>query len=121
MSTMQISQFFVDKRQLELDVYFWLIPNASAATGVVHLLLQTQVTNSISLTDTMAFPIEWTLYLRWQLASEICTGQPQAIVANCNARAKEYRDILEGWDVEDSPMQFQMDQRMSNFGVSNFS
>lgn len=118
--TGQVSQFFVDKQQTELDVYMWLIPDATAAAGRIHLLLETQVTNVISLTDTVAFPIQWTLALRWGLADEICTGQPQAIVERCATRAGVYRDALEGWDVEDTGTSFAPDQRAGNYGVSQF-
>lgn len=118
--TGQVSQYFVDKQAAEIDVYFWLIPDATAATGTAHLLLENQVTNNISLTATMGFPIEWTLWLRWGLADELTTGQPPAIVQRCAAKAALYREQLEAWDVEDAPTQFAPDQRAANYGVSNF-
>lgn len=111
--TGQISQFFVDKQATSLNVYFWLIPDATAAAGTAHLYLEQQVTQLVSLTDTMAFPVEWTLALRWGLADEICTGQPQAIVQRCQQRAQYYRAALEDWDVEDVPTSFAPDQRMT--------
>lgn len=109
--TGQINSYFVNKKQLELSVFFWLIPDATAATGTAHLLLQTQVTNFISVTEEMNFPIEWRMFLRWALADELATGQPQAIMDRCQQRAETYRDALEGWDVEDAPTQFTADQR----------
>ena len=94
--------FFVDKQQLNLVVTVWPAPSATAATGQVHLVLQNQITGAVSLTDQMAFPIEWFVGITWGLADELCTGQPDAIVARCAMRAKQFREDLEGWDVEDA-------------------
>ena len=109
--TGQINSYFVNKKQDELSVFFWLIPDATAATGTAHLLLQTQVTNFISVTETMNFPIEWRLFLHWALADELATGQPQAIMDRCQQRAERYRQMLEDWDVEDAPTRFTPDGR----------
>jgi len=106
-----LNSYFVNKKQLVLSVFFWLIPDATAATGTAHLLLQTQVTNFISVTETMNFPIEWRIALRWGLADEICTGQPQAIMDRCQQRAQAYRTMLEDWDVEDASTSFAPDAR----------
>lgn len=111
--TGQINSFFVNKKQSELSVFFWLIPDATAATGTVHLLLQTQVTNFTNVTEEMNFPLEWRMFLRWGLADEICTGQPQAIMDRCQQRAMYYKDVLENWDVEDAPTRLTPDQRSS--------
>jgi len=109
--TGQINSYFVDKKQLQLDVFFWLVPDATAATGEAHLLLQTQVTNFISVTETLNFPVEWRIALRWGLADELATGQPQAIMDRCQQRSQMYRDMLENWDVEDAPTRFTPDSR----------
>jgi hypothetical protein len=106
-----VTQYLVDKQPAVLNVTLWLIPDATAATGSVHFLFQIQVTNPISLTETMQFPIEWRMALRWGLADDISTGQPAAVVANCAAKAAFYWDALENWDVEDAPTQFQPDSR----------
>lgn len=112
-----INSYFINKQQTYLSVFFWLIPDATAATGAAHLLLQTQVTNFISVTETMNFPIEWRIALRWGLADELATGQPQAIMDRCQQRAMQYRDMLENWDVEDAPTRVTPDGR-SGFGSS---
>lgn len=106
-----INSYFVDKQATQLSVFFWLVPDATAALGAVHLLLQTQVTNPISVTETMNFPVEWRIALRWGLADEICTGQPQAIMDRCQQRALAYRTALEDWDVEDVSVRFAADTR----------
>jgi hypothetical protein len=113
----QINSYFVDKKQSQLSVFFWLIPDVTAATGTAHLLLQTQVTNFISVTETVNFPIEWRIALRWGLADELATGQPQAIMDRCQQRSLMYRTMLEDWDVEDAPTRFTPDSRglMRNF------
>jgi len=106
-----INSYFVNKQATQLSVLFWPAPDATAATGVGHLVLQTQVTNFISLTETMNFPLEWRIALRWGLADELATGQPQAIMDRCQQRAAAYRAMLEDWDVEDAPTRFTVSQQ----------
>ena len=109
--TGQINSYFINKKQTQLDVTFWLIPDTTAATGTAHLVLQTQVTNFINVTETLNFPIEWRIALRWGLADELATGQPQAIMDRCQQRSVMYREMLENWDVEDAPTRFTPDSR----------
>lgn len=118
-NTGQINSYFVDKKQSVLSVFFWLVTDATAATGTVHLLLQTQVTNFINVTEEMNFPIEWRIALRWGLADELATGQPQAIMDRCAQRALAYRTTLEDWDIEDTPTRFTPDQR-SQYATGRF-
>lgn len=106
-----LSSYFVDKQQNSLDVYVWNLPDATAATGTLHVLIQQQVTNLVTVSDTMNFPQEWFIALHWGLADEIATGQPQAIMDRCAQRAQFYREKLEEWDVEDASTFFQMDAR----------
>lgn len=110
-----VNSYFVDKKDTYLDVFFWLTPDATAATGTAHVILQQQVTNFTALTDTMNFPVEWYLALIWGLADEICGGQPQAIMTRCANRAAFYKDKLDNWDVEDASTSFQPDQRSTMF------
>jgi len=117
--TGQINSYFVDKQQTQLSVFFWLIPDATAATGLAHLQIQNQVTNFILVTETMNFPIEWRIGLRWALADELATGQPQAIMDRCQMRAQSYRTMLEDWDVEDAPTRFTPDSR-SQYAAGSF-
>ena len=106
-----LNSYFVDKQVSVLSVHFWLVPDTVAATGTAQLIVQQQVTNLVSLTDTMNFPQEWFLALRWGLADDICTGQPQAIMDRCAGKAMFYLNALEAWDVEDASTMFQPDQR----------
>lgn len=114
-----LNSYFVNKQQSVLSVFFWLIPDATAALGTGHVLLQQQVTNFTAVNETMNFPIEWRIALRWGVADEICTGQPAAIVERCRERAAMYWEELEGWDVEDAPTRFAPDQR-SQYYSSRF-
>lgn len=107
----QLNSYFVDKQQTSLDVFFWLTPDAIAALGTAHLIIQYQVENATMLNDQMNFPIEWFIALRWGLADEIATGQPMEIQQKCAARAAEYKEKLDNWDVEDASTVFQPDQR----------
>lgn len=108
------NQYFVDKRVSTLEVSVWPSPDTSTALGTFHFICQTQATNFVSITDTMAFPSEWAMALRWGLADEICTGQPQAIVQRCGMRAAQFKEILEDWDVEDVPVYFSPDMQGAN-------
>lgn len=115
----QINSYFVDKQQLTLNVSFWLTPDTQAATGTAHLIRQEQVTQAVELDDTMNFPVEWFMALRWGLADEIVTGQPESLVIRCANKAAMYFQILNDWDVEDAPTFFQPDQRTTQH-VGNF-
>lgn len=115
-----VSQYFIDKQATSLNAYTWLIPDATAATGQMVLMLQQQVTNPISLTETMNFPLEWNIALVWALADERATGQPAEIMTRCAQKATFYWDALENWDVEDAPTSFAPDMRQGGYGMGNF-
>lgn len=116
-----VTQFVIDKFQTQLRATFWPCPDSSdASLGAVHFLMQVQVTNAISLTETMNFPQEWRMALRWGLADELSTGQPEAIMQRCQQRAEMYRTALEDWDVEDAPTSFAPDPQWQNMGASRF-
>lgn len=115
-----INSYFVDKQATQLSVTFWLCPDTTeAANGVAHVLLQAQATTPIALNDTINFPEEWRMALRWGLAADICTGQPQAVIDRCEQKAEFYRNALSSWDVEDASTSFAPDssrgQDMSSF------
>lgn len=106
-----INSVFIDKQQLALVCNFWLVPDATAALEVAHVILQYQVTNFTNLTEGVEFPQEWFLALRWGLADDICGGQSVKIMERCSNRANTFRTALEDWDVEDAPTFFQADSR----------
>ena len=92
-------------------MYLWQTPDAEAATGTVHLIMQRQATELINLTDDLDFPQEWFIALHWGLADEISTGMPKAVQDRCERRAKELFEALEAWDVEDASTMFTPDSR----------
>lgn len=105
-----ISQYYTEKLYDQLKVTFWLCPDSTeAANGAAHLLLQTQWTNPTELDDTLQFAPEWRIAVRWALAYDLATGQPQAVIDRCEKNMMTYMDALEGWDVEDAPTSFQPD------------
>lgn len=115
-----INTYFTQKNQTNLTVYFWSTPDvAAAANGFCSLLVRKAVANPASIAAQMAFPPEWYIALRWGLADELTTGQPDSIVTRCATRAAAYRTALEDFDVEDAPTYFQPDQRMQ-YGAANF-
>lgn len=107
----QISSYFINKQATTLQVSFWYTPDATAATGTAHLMVQRQVAPPISLTTDMVFPIEWATFLKWALADESSSGQPKAVQDKCTMKAESARAALEGWDVEDTPTYMQVDSR----------
>lgn len=115
----QISSYFVNKQSDLLIVTFWNTPDLEEATNTAHVLLQRQVTDPINLTETMMFPPEWRIALRWGLADDLATGQPDAISGRCTQRATAFREALEDWDVEDTVTRFALDQRMM-YGYGKF-
>lgn len=102
---------YPDKQLNFININLWLVPDATAVTGTVHLITDMQVGNFVQVTDTMAFPPEWALALEWGLANQLSTGQPQAVIDRCEKWATFYQSELEDWDVEDASTSFQMDTR----------
>lgn len=111
-----INSYMVNKQAEYLEVRFWNVPDATEALNKAVLLMQVEAPNNINLQADMDFPQEWRIALRWGLADDICTGQPQAIMNRCAERANAYREALENWDVEDAPTSFAPDQR-AGYGV----
>lgn len=114
----QPTSYFVDKQRLTLNVNLWPTPDANAALGSLHLVLQTQVPLGTNLTEAVYFPAEWFLGVVWALADELSTGQPTAIVENCRTKKKEFLEALEAWDVEDAETFFVPDTRGGLYGSS---
>ena len=115
-----VNSYFVDKQQTQLSVSVWNVPDTTAAAGTLHLILQVQATTPVALTDTTGFPQEWALALRWGLADDLATGQPQAILQRCAIKAETYRRALEDWDVEDASTMFAPDSR-GQFAAQSFT
>lgn len=111
-----INSFMVNKQAEFLQVRFWKTPDINEAVNSVVMLTQVAAPNAINLQEDMKFPQEWRIALRWGLADDISTGQPQAIMERCAERAQAYRAVLEDWDVEDAPTSFAPDMR-SGYGV----
>ena len=108
-----VNSYAVDKQAQTLNVYLWNPPDAfTAANGNVLLLIEQSVANFVGVTDLMNFPIEWSLALEWGIADLAAVGQPAAVIGRCSAMAKQYREALEDWDVEDADTSFQPDQRL---------
>lgn len=115
-----VNSYFVDKQQSNLVVKFWQVPDATAATGTAELLVQRQATAWLELTDTIGFPVEWYMALRWSLADELSSGQPVVIMERNASKAAYFRAKLEDWDVEDAPTRFSPDSQMLAQGASRF-
>lgn len=115
----QPTNFFVDKQATTFNLNLWPVPNTTAALGTVHVLVRQRAPQMLQLNEQTMFPTEWFLALVWGLADEICIGQNSGIVERCSAKALVYRDMLEGFDVEDASTQFQVDPR-SGYHLSRF-
>lgn len=101
-----VSGYKVEKLTNQLNVRLWNIPDSTEAANSLIFLVHKQITNPINLLENMAFPQEWRIALRWGLADDIATGQPQAIMDRCAERAQLYKSQLEDWDVEDASTSF---------------
>ena len=116
--TGMVTQYFVDKQIDLLNVSLWLTPDANQVSdGTVHLVVRTKAAHLENLNDTMTFPPEWYLALRWTLAWEFATGQPVAVQQRCQLFSQQYLDALEGFDIEDVSMQIQADQSQTAGGA----
>jgi hypothetical protein len=107
-----VSQIYVDKQISSLIVNTYLIPDAfTAASYVLHVVYQQQMTPAQQITDTTVFPLEWYQGLRWMLAAQLCQGQPTEVVSRIDMMAARYEEELNGWDVEDAQVFFTPDNR----------
>ncbi len=115
--TGQVTQYFVNKQLELLYVSLWLVPDATQVSqGSVHLVMRTKAEHLTMLNQSMTFPTEWYLALRWALAAELSTGQSTAIQNRCQGLADRYIDALEGWNIEDVPLQIQVDMTQMERG-----
>lgn len=106
-----INSYFVDKALLQFNISFWNTPDATAATGTGHLICRVAAPNLVVSADNVQFPPEWTIFLRWAVADEVCAGQSEAIQSRCAQKCSSYRDALQAFDVEDAPTTFSPDMR----------
>lgn len=111
-----INSYFADKQAYQINLSFWLTPDATAALGTAQMQIQQQQTAAVQLTDTIQLPQEWGMWLEWGLADQICSGQPQATMDRCKERAQFYLEGLADWDVEDVSVKFAIDVRGTQFG-----
>jgi hypothetical protein len=101
-----VTGYLSDKQENSLNVSLWNKPDIQEAAYTAVFLVHKQVENPYNLESNVAFPQEWRVALRWGLADDICTGQPQAIMDRCSSRAEAFRSALEDWDVEDTETRF---------------
>jgi hypothetical protein len=109
-----INSYFADKQAYALNLNLWPAPDSTEVLNTATFLMRVQAKNPILLTDNTAFPQEWRMALRWGLADDICTGQPESIMNRCQQRATAYRTALENFDVEDTSTRFNVDSRFYN-------
>lgn len=100
------NQFFPERLFDRMNMHLWLVPDTEAATGTVHATLHAQATNP-TISAATGFPIEWVMFLRWALAADLATGMPQEVIARCEAKARDAREVLENFDVEEAQTRFQ--------------
>lgn len=109
-----INSYMADKQAYQFNLNVWPPPDTTEALNTAVFLTQVQANGPIFLTDETSFPQEWRIALRWGLADDIATGQPDTIMARCQQRATAYRIALEDWDVEDAATMFSVDSRFYN-------
>ena len=112
-----VTQYFVDKQLTNLSVKLWLIPNdEQVSDGEVHLVMRTKANHLETLTETMTFPPELYLALRWALASEFASGSPVTVQQRCMTLSERYLEALNDFDIEDVPVQFQVERGQTSSG-----
>lgn len=114
-----VNQYFYDPQYDRLNLYLWMVPDTTAATGTVHAVLRKQAANVTISSDSPQFPPEWAIALRWGVADELTSGMPETVQMRCQQRAQAYRQALEDWDVETAETYFQPDPRVAT-GSQNF-
>jgi hypothetical protein len=100
----EVVSFVVEKQTNDLVLRVWPAP---AVARTFEVLLQRQAVSPTELDDRVELPIEWYMALRWALADDAATGQPALIMDRCERKAREFRRLLEDWDVEDVATSFQ--------------
>jgi hypothetical protein len=111
-----INSFMVDKQSYVTNLNVWPPPDNVEVNNSAVFLAQVQASGPVYVTDETGFPQEWRIALRWALAEDICIGQPQLIMQWCTNKAKQYREALEDWDVEDAPTFMNIDSRFYQSG-----
>lgn len=114
-----ISSYYADKQATFMAINTWNVPDATAATGTVHVILRVACASPTAMLDVIVFPPEWSIFLQWELASQISTGQPKEIREDAVKFASSFRTALEGFDVEDASTLFQPDSR-TGYGRRSF-
>jgi hypothetical protein len=116
-----ITQFYEDRQSTTVTLNVWNKPGTYDVAGQLHVVVRSVGTGNVtSVADsiTLNFPIEWAMALRWGLAADLCTGQPDSIVQRCERQAMYYKGVLENFDVEQGGITFQPDR--SNYQPSRF-
>lgn len=107
-----VTQFYEDRQLTAINLYLWNKPSATDVAGTLHLTVRVPGAGGIAGVGdpiTSNFPIEWAMALRWGLAADLATGQPDSIVQRCERMAAYYKTILENYDVEQGGVIFQPD------------
>lgn len=115
-SSGSVNQFFPETKYDRLIMHLWNVPDSTAAAGSIKAVLRVQADNVVLSTDTVTFPPEWAIALRWGVADELTTGMPDPIVQRCQTRAQAFRQALEDFDVELADTYFQPDIRTTGAG-----
>lgn len=111
-----INSYFVDRQATQMNLHFWQAPDATEAANTAHVLAQVFVPGPVNFEEDISFPQEWRIALRWGLADDICTGQPEAIMSRCAMRARAYREALENFEVENTETRFTPSNRAYRTG-----
>lgn len=82
-------------------------------THTVHLIVQRQIQDMISPSDTFDLPQEWLHAVKWGLADELSLeyGVPQEVMDRIASRAQVLREECFDFSVEDSEVYFTVDTR----------
>jgi hypothetical protein len=121
-STGVSNSIFYDVKTTYGTLYVYVTPNSTVATNYnLHLVMQMPIQDINKASDVPDFPNEWFNVLVWNLADQMAVDYsvPQNKRAEILAKAKLYKDQLEGWDVDSYSTFFQPDFRMYVSGSRN--
>ena len=121
-STGVANSIFYDYKTTYGTLYVYVTPNNTVATNYyLHLVMQMPIQDINKASDIPDFPNEWLNVLVWNLADQLGVDYsvPQNKRAEIMAKAKMYKEQLEGWDVDTYSTFFQPDFRMYVSGSRN--
>jgi hypothetical protein len=121
-STGTPNSIFMDIRNNTSNLYVYVTPDSyTQANKQLHFVVQQPLQDIMSAQSTPDFPNEWMNVLVWNLADQLAIEYSPPVNKRMEiaARAKQYKEELEDWDVESYSTFFMPDMRMGRPSTNN--